>query len=976
MNELKFFSIFFACLLSLSLALLSCGNNTTDMSNGHGNGSPPDINPDPGTPSTTYTVSFNSNGGNGTTPSSQTVNAYSSITLPSGSSLSRSGYTFGGWNTSSSGTEINYPAGASLTVTGNIYLFAKWNASTVISYTVSFDGNGGSGSPPSSITVNAGQSITLPGHGNLSRTGYTFGGWNTSSVGVQINNSEGSSYTPTGNVTLYAKWNDNAIPAPTSYTITFSPSPPSPITIEAGRSITLPTPSSRTGYIFIGWSFNADGSGAPQLDGSIITPSGNFTLYAIWEEIIYRTVTFHINGGTGTVPSPITKPDGESITLPVQGNLSKTGHNFGGWNTQADGKGVRFFAGSTITPSGNITLYAHWIDITPTVTSITVSPATTSVEKGKTQSFSATVIGTNNPAQTVTWSIDQTNKHSGTTINSNGLLTVSPSETLSTLTVRSTSTVDATKSGEATVSLTTPAATVTSVVVSPATASVAKGGTQSFSATVTGTNSPLQTVSWSIVQAGKHSSTTISASGLLTVSASETLTTLTVRATSTVDNAKSGEATVNVPVSIPTAPTNVTATATSSSSIVLSWSAVPGATGYKVYRDKTVQDYHPEYTTLAIIGTTSSPSFTNTGLLADTTYNYAVSAYNNVGESSLSSPSPPWVKTPPSHDGTPGLAFEFFISNYLGYSYGTAYMVRKGTVTSGEVKIPATYNGLPVVYIESEAFFNTNITAVTLSSNIYAIGPNAFWLCKSLTSINIPSSVIAIGPKAFSGCTSLTSISIPSSVTDIGDGAFNGTAIISITIPSGVTSIGARTFEDCTNLTSISLPSSVTSIGDDAFRNCTSLVGVSFPPGSQLENIGSSAFRDCTNLNSITIPSVVTSIGSGAFNGCRSLVGVSFVSGSRLKNIGDNAFTGCTNLATMIIPSGVISIGGGAFARCTNIADITIPSNVMSVGWSAFSVWSSSQVINVQGHANQVSADTTWGASWRTGCNAIINYQG
>jgi len=77
---------------------------------------------------TTYTVTFNANGGTGSV-SSMTANSGSSITLPSGGGLSRSGYTFGGWNTNASGTGTNYNAGYSYTVSGNVTLYAKWNSS-------------------------------------------------------------------------------------------------------------------------------------------------------------------------------------------------------------------------------------------------------------------------------------------------------------------------------------------------------------------------------------------------------------------------------------------------------------------------------------------------------------------------------------------------------------------------------------------------------------------------------------------------------------------------------------------------------------------------------------------------------------------------------------------------------------------------------------------------------------------------------
>jgi hypothetical protein len=74
---------------------------------------------------------------------------------------------------------------------------------------------------------------------------------------------------------------------------------------------------------------------------------------------------------------------------------------------------------------------------------------------------------------------------------------------------------------------------------------VDQGQTKQFSAVVSGTNSPAQTVTWSIVES-VIAGTAINTDGLLTVAAGETATSLTVRATSTVDTGKSGTASVGV----------------------------------------------------------------------------------------------------------------------------------------------------------------------------------------------------------------------------------------------------------------------------------------------------------------------------------------------------------------------------------------------------------------------------------------------
>lgn len=90
-----------------------------------------------------------------------------------------------------------------------------------------------------------------------------------------------------------------------------------------------------------------------------------------------------------------------------------------------------------------------------------------------------------------------------------------------------------------------PAATVSNVTVTPPTASVQKGNFQTFSAVVTGSNEPSQTVTWS-VEGKKSQSTAIDQSGNLTVAADETASTLTVKAVPIDDTTKYGAATVTV----------------------------------------------------------------------------------------------------------------------------------------------------------------------------------------------------------------------------------------------------------------------------------------------------------------------------------------------------------------------------------------------------------------------------------------------
>ena len=87
-----------------------------------------------------------------------------------------------------------------------------------------------------------------------------------------------------------------------------------------------------------------------------------------------------------------------------------------------------------------------------TITSVTVEPSTATVQTDSTQQFNATVSGTGDYDQTVTWTVEGA-VSDGTTIDQNGLLTVAADETATTLTVTATSNGDSTKIGTATVTV-------------------------------------------------------------------------------------------------------------------------------------------------------------------------------------------------------------------------------------------------------------------------------------------------------------------------------------------------------------------------------------------------------------------------------------------------------------------------------------------------------------------------------------------
>lgn len=101
----------------------------------------------------------------------------------------------------------------------------------------------------------------------------------------------------------------------------------------------------------------------------------------------------------------------------------------------------------------NVTLQSGSVE--PIVTSVTVSPATASVEKGATKQFAAMVNGENITDHSVTWSVDGAVSEA-TKIDETGLLTVAEDETAEQLTVVATSVQDPKVSGSAAVTVTEP----------------------------------------------------------------------------------------------------------------------------------------------------------------------------------------------------------------------------------------------------------------------------------------------------------------------------------------------------------------------------------------------------------------------------------------------------------------------------------------------------------------------------------------
>ena len=220
--------------------------------------------------------------------------------------------------------------------------------------TITFDGNGGSGSM-GPVTVKAGANYILPDCGFTAPADQEFKAWEISGTEYKV----GDSYTVKGDIEIKALWRNSVI-TPTTYTVTVSndgngTGTATPSTAAAGTTITL-TATPNKGYHFKEWQVMS--GGVTIKDDKFLMPSANVDVKAIFEEDVPAPtefiVTFDGNGGTPSVVS-MTTTNQKLTSLP---SASRSGsYSFDGWYTDKSG-GTKITTDTVF--SANTTVYAHW----------------------------------------------------------------------------------------------------------------------------------------------------------------------------------------------------------------------------------------------------------------------------------------------------------------------------------------------------------------------------------------------------------------------------------------------------------------------------------------------------------------------------------------------------------------------------------------------------------------------------------------
>ncbi len=319
-----------------------------------------------------HTVTFDlrkyDNAGNGTdinatpTISDQSIEDGTKATKPT-ETITATGYKFLGWyhydtNTHTYGAEFNF---ATENITNDTIIYAKWEEK---SYNIILNVNGGTYT--SGYTRPTSKKYTdiamLPTPSNISKAGYTFGGWydNDGLTGTVVTEAPANVEGP---YTYWLKWNPN------EYDITLyalggtkagasTATPAEVLTYKSGEGKDLPTDYERDGYQVVLWydEYNETTNtyGGNKYERIDTTAYGNKILYARYGA--KYTITYDANGGNGNM-SPSTAYSFEDAVL-KDNTFTRSGYSFSGWEAS---NGNRYSNKQNIGKiTSDLTLRAIW----------------------------------------------------------------------------------------------------------------------------------------------------------------------------------------------------------------------------------------------------------------------------------------------------------------------------------------------------------------------------------------------------------------------------------------------------------------------------------------------------------------------------------------------------------------------------------------------------------------------------------------
>ena len=227
--------------------------------------------------------------------------------------------------------------------------------------TITFDGNGGSGSM-GPVTVKAGANYILPECGFTAPADQEFKAWEISGTEYKV----GDSYTVLGDTEIKALW-ENSVITPTTYTVTVSndgngTGTATPSTAAAGTTIIL-TATPNEGYHFKEWEVIS--GGVTIKDNKFLMPNGNVEVKAIFEEDAPPvptefTITVKTDGNGTASASHAKAVVGTEIRLTATPNK---GYHFKEWQVMSGGVTIK--DDKFLMPSANVDVKAIFEEDAP-----------------------------------------------------------------------------------------------------------------------------------------------------------------------------------------------------------------------------------------------------------------------------------------------------------------------------------------------------------------------------------------------------------------------------------------------------------------------------------------------------------------------------------------------------------------------------------------------------------------------------------
>lgn len=179
-----------------------------------------------------------------------------------------------------------------------------------------------------------------------------------------------------------------------------------------------------------------------------------------------------------------------------------------------------------------------------------------------------------------------------------------------------------------------------------------------------------------------------------------------------------------------------------------------------------------------------------------------------------------------------------------------------GTITihcyigsASDVTIPTYIDDMPVVSVQSLAFYGTNVRKLKISEGITALKDESFFYSFALESVTLPSTLKTVGQGVFRDCVNLKTVTFDESKGVLGKYMFYGaTRLESVNLPDTLENIPVGAFSYCQSLKEINLPEGLMTVYDYAFYG-TGLLRITLP--ESLENIYGRAFAESKYLAEI-----------------------------------------------------------------------------------------------------------------------------